>query len=139
LNRLLSRWNQLSDLWGSPAALCLAFGITLHNCPAAALVVHSNRDDGSPDTLRNALANAANGDTIDASGISGVITLTNGELFVGNSITITGPGPSNLAVRGSDGRPVFTILADNPVTISGLTITPFSTPGINPSYVGRGI
>src|SRR5438094_2670018 len=125
--RLADFCRSISTLW---FAVQVMFPLI---APAATIVVTNKGDDANPGTLRNALANAANGDTIDASGISGIISLTNGELFVGNSLTITGPGPSTLAVRGSGGSPVFTIRADAPVTISGLTITHFSFPGINPS------
>lgn len=106
---------------------------------AGTIVVTSNGDDARPGTLRNALANVANGDSIDVSGISGVITLTNGELLVTNSVTIIGSGPSNLAVRGSDGSPVLLIRAAGIVTISGLTITHFTPPAVYTSNVGRGI
>ena len=107
--------------------------------PAATIFVTSKQDNDNPGTLRNALANAAVGDTIDASGLSGTITLTNGELLVTNSVTIIGPGPSSLAVDGSASDPVFFIRSDGNVTISGLTITHFSFPGVYPSYIGRGI
>jgi predicted outer membrane repeat protein len=107
--------------------------------PAATIVVTNNRDDANPGTLRNALANVANGDTINASGISGIITLTNGELLATNSVTIIGPGRSNLAVRGGGGSPVFSIRTAGIVTISGLTITHFALPGRYTSNVGRGI
>src|SRR5689334_2310480 len=59
---------------------------------AATLIVTNTTDDGSPGTLRHVLANTADGDTIDLSGISGNITLTNGELLITNSVTIIGPG-----------------------------------------------
>jgi hypothetical protein len=42
--------------------------------------------------MRQALAIANDGDTIDATGISGVITLTTGELVVNTSVTINGAG-----------------------------------------------
>jgi len=109
------------------------------NAPAVTIHVTSKGDDDNSGTLRNAVTSAASGDTIDASGISGIITLTNGELLVTNSITIIGPGPANLAVNGSGSSPVFMIRTDGSATISGLTITHFSFPGVNPSYVGRGI
>ena len=40
----------------------------------------------APGSLRQALAIASDGDTIDATGVSGVITLTSGELLVFSAI-----------------------------------------------------
>jgi predicted outer membrane repeat protein len=107
---------------------------------AATIKVTKSGDDGSAGTLRQVLASAASGDTIDASGIIGTISLTNGELLVSNSITVIGPGPSRLTVGGSSaGDPIFMIQSTGIVSICDLTITHFSFPGVNPSYVGRGI
>jgi predicted outer membrane repeat protein len=69
------------------------------------------------------LARAANGDTIDATGISGAILLTSGELLVDKSITINGPGAANLAVNGNASSRVFHVGSGTTVTIAGLTIT----------------
>jgi hypothetical protein len=60
--------------------------------PAAMLTVTTTADSGAG-SLRAALANAASGDTIDATGISGSILLASGELAVDNNVTILGPGP----------------------------------------------
>jgi hypothetical protein len=73
--------------------------------------------------LRDALSIANDGDTIDATGVSGTIWLTSGELLVNYSITISGPGASHLAVDGNAQGAVFDISSAGPVTISGLTIT----------------
>ena len=96
-------------------AVVLALGHT-----PATLTVTSTADSG-PGTLRAALASAANGDTIDASGVSGTILLTSGELPVSNSVTILGPGPANLAVNGNAASRAFNI-SGTAVTIAGLTI-----------------
>ena len=45
------------------------------NLNAATVPVTSLADDGTPGTLRGALAAANDGDTIDATGVSGTITL----------------------------------------------------------------
>src|SRR5437660_4101627 len=86
------------------------------------IIVTSTADSGAG-TLRAALASAANGDTIDASGVTGTILLTSGELLVNNSVTILGPGPANLAVNGNAASRVFQIAPSNTVTIAGLAIT----------------
>src|SRR5262245_24260687 len=67
----------------------------------AATITVMNTADSGAGSLRQALAGAADGDTIDAAGVSGTILLTSGELVVSNSVTILGPGPANLAVDGN--------------------------------------
>src|ERR1041385_826055 len=88
---------------------------------AATLTVTNTADNG-PGTLRAALTNVANGDTINFS-ITGTITLTNGELLVTSNVTILGPGPANLAVNGNANSRVFHVQNGAIATIAGLTIT----------------
>jgi len=82
----------------------------------------TNTDDSGPGSLRQALAIANNGDTIDATGVSGVITLTSGELLVEKSVTIKGASADVLAVDGNATSSVFQITFVGTVTISALTI-----------------
>src|SRR5258706_342291 len=89
---------------------------------AATITVTSTADSGSG-SLRDALAIASHGDTIDATSLPGIITLTNGELLITKSIDIIGPGPDLLAVNGNHRSRVFHILPTNTVVISGLSIT----------------
>ncbi len=89
----------------------------------AATIVVTDLGDSGAGTLREALASATDGDTIGATGVSGTILLTSGELVVSNSVTIVGPGPANLAVDGNAASGVFNIYPGLTVTISGLTIT----------------
>jgi len=72
--------------------------------------------------LRQALADANNGDAIDASGVSGVITLTTGELLVDKSVTIDGAGADVLAVDGNGASRVFQFGSGETVSISNLTV-----------------
>src|SRR5437667_4600559 len=74
---------------------------------AATILVTIAADDGGPGTLRDALANAADGDIIDATGVSGTIVLRTGALVVSKSVTIVGPGPASLAVDGNQLDRVF--------------------------------
>ncbi len=61
-------------------------------------------------------------DTIDfASGVSGTITLTSGELAITDPVDIQGPGAGGVTVSGNNASCVFDVSAD--ATISGLTIT----------------
>ncbi len=88
---------------------------------AATFTVTSTADSG-PSSLRAALASAASGDTIDATGVSGTILLTSGELLVTNNLTIIGSGPGNLAVDGNAASRVFHVGSNTVVSISSLTI-----------------
>jgi hypothetical protein len=89
---------------------------------AATITVTSTNDSG-PGSLRAALAAAANGDTIDATGVSSRILLSSGELLVNRSVAILGPGPARLAVDGNATSRVFHISNAVMVSISGLTVT----------------
>jgi hypothetical protein len=72
--------------------------------------------------LRDALAVANDGDTIDATGVSGTILLTSGELQINHNVTINGLGAGNLAVNDNATSRVFEKFASD-VTLSGFTIT----------------
>ncbi len=93
--------------------------------PGRAATVTSTADDG-PGSLREAIANAAGAETIDFS-VSGVITLTSGELVIAKDLTILGPGSDTLAIQRSlePGTEDFRILniQFGVVTISGLTLS----------------
>src|SRR5262249_20160617 len=95
----------------------------------------TNTNDSGPGSLRDALAAANDGDTIDATGVSGTILLTSGELQINHNVTINGPGAANLAVNGNATFRVFGNVASN-VTISGFTITNGFATGFS---IGGGI
>src|SRR6266446_4297115 len=78
--------------------------------------------DSGPGTLRGCLATAADGDTIDATGVSGTILLISGELQIIHNVTINGPGAASLVVNGNATFRVFENFGST-VTISGLTVT----------------
>src|SRR5437762_2032093 len=81
----------------------------------------TNTDDSGPGSLRQALADVNDGDTIDFA-VTGTIGLTSGELLVDKSITISGPGADSLAVDGNAKTRVFHVASGRTVTISGLTV-----------------
>jgi hypothetical protein len=81
----------------------------------------TNTNDSGPGSLRQALADANDGDTIEFA-VSGTIGLTSGELLVDKGITISGPGAENLVVNGNAQDRVFHVTGGN-VTISSLTVT----------------
>ena len=88
----------------------------------AGIISVTNTNDSGPGSLRDALANAANGDTISISA-TGMILLTSGELFVTKSLNIVGPSPDLLAVDGDHLSRVFHIGPNTTVSISSLTVT----------------
>jgi hypothetical protein len=89
----------------------------------AVTITVTNTNDSGFFSLRQALADANDGDTINFLGVSGTITLTSGELLVNKSITISGPGANTLAVNGNAASRVFHIASGKTVTISDLTVT----------------
>src|SRR5262249_53162704 len=93
------------------------------------LTVTSDADAGGPCpgsncTLRQAIADAAAGDTIEfALSYPATITLTSGELAITKNLTIQGPGANTLTVRRANG-PEFRIFnIGGTVAISDLTIS----------------
>src|ERR1051325_3843522 len=101
------------------------------NAPNGTIVVSSSNDSG-PGSLRQALATANNGDTIqfDPALNGQIISITSSELTVASNVTINGPGPSLLTIARSEQAPpfgVFHIMPGAIVSIVGLTITGGST------------
>ena len=92
----------------------------------------TNTNDSGPGSLRNAIATAADGDTIDFS-LAYPATITVGtplaiESSTSKTLTINGPGASLLAISGGNAVSVFVVQplgglgGAMTVTISGLTI-----------------
>ena len=105
------------------AAICMVLVCGTTMATHATIIPVTNTNESGPGSLRQALAIANNGDTIDASGISGVISLTSGELLVETSVTINGPGADVLAVDGNMISRVFrTPVSGKTITISGFMI-----------------
>jgi large repetitive protein len=123
---------------GALAAI-VAIAFTVSPAVAGATTIHvtSTADSVAGCTLRNAIT-AANSnitagtcpagqaaptvDTIDFAGVGGpAITLTSGLPQVTESVSVAGPGASQLAIDGADNFQPFKISAPA-VTISGLTI-----------------
>ena len=115
--------------------LALCAGII--RAPATTITV-TNTNDSGPGSLRQALEDVNDGDTIDFA-ITGTITLESGELLVDKSITISAPGADTLVVDGNANSRVFRISAGQTVTISGLTIRNGHSTGVFPDVGGAGI
>jgi hypothetical protein len=95
------------------APLC-AIAIPAH----ASIIPVTNTNDSGSGSLRQALAIANDGDTIDATGISGVIILTSGELLVSKSVTINGAGADVLSVDGNTTSRVFQTVTGETVSVT---------------------
>src|SRR5215831_2053467 len=99
---------------------------TPHPRPLPPITV-TNTNDSGPGSLRQALADAGDGDNITfATALDGqTVTLTSAELAIDKNVTIDGPGPDALAVSRSPGTPlrIFHVMPGHTVTIRGLTIT----------------
>ena len=115
------QWTSRSSFKGSLAVLAALSVFSAIPVFGATDMVTSTADSGSG-SLRDVIANAANGDTIEFS-VTGTITLTSGEVFISQgSLNITGPGASSLAISGNNSSRIFDIGAGAVVSISGLTI-----------------
>jgi len=87
----------------------------------AATFAVTNLADNGAGSLRQTILSASPGDTVNFA-VTGLIALTNGELLITNSLTITGLGATNLAVSGNTNSRVFEISSNVTVSISALTL-----------------
>jgi hypothetical protein len=83
-------------------------------------------------TLRQAIDDANNNSGADTivfrSGLTGAITLTSGQLYITDPLTVQGPGANQVTVSGNHASRVFVISGTEhappePSAISGLTVT----------------
>jgi hypothetical protein len=112
-------------------ALLCAIGIPAR----AGTITVTNTNDSGPGSLRQALVDAQDGDTIafDLS-LPATISLTTSELVVNKNIVVAGPGANLLAVARANDAPTFRIFHVSPshtVTIQGVTISNGSGVGFN--------
>lgn len=102
---------------------CLSVLCVVALSTQAATITVTNTNDSGAGSLRQAIVDAVNGDTIDF-GVTGTITLTTGQLLVDKSITIHGPGSDHLTVDGNHASRIFYVgNVGVTATIAGLTIT----------------
>src|SRR5438477_907659 len=111
------------------AIACALFGLPTGQ---AATITVNNKNDSGPGSLRQALADAHNEDTInfDSSLNGQTITLTSGERVVNKIVSINGPGPTNLAVDANHASRVFHVSDGASAGISGLSIINGSASGL---------
>ncbi len=112
--RALIRWS---------AALLAAIGLALllGRSTLAASIPVTNMLDSGVGSLRDQIAAAASGDTITFN-VTGVITLSSGEISINKNLSIIGPGASVLALSGNHTNGIFNVTFGNNVLISGLLL-----------------
>jgi len=99
------------------AIVLLCFADRAHS----ATTIVTSLANGGAGSLRKLMADASPGDSI-VFGITGTITLTNGELVVTKSLIIVGPGVSALTISGNNSMRVFNVKTNVNLTLSSLTI-----------------
>jgi hypothetical protein len=130
-----SRKLLISMLLGLGTALIVTVILAAGPLPrarAATLTVTSTADSGSG-SLREAIAAASAGDTINFSFVTypATITLTSGQLTINDDLIIDGPGTDQLAISGNDASRVFYI-SGGEVTIEDLKVTQGTAPSFDP-------
>lgn len=99
-------------------------GLLLAACSArAATITVTNTNDSGAGSLRDAIAIAASGDTINFAipSLPATITLSS-TLSINKSLTVNGPGAAQLAISGANSVSVFLVTGGPTVAISGVTI-----------------
>jgi hypothetical protein len=114
------------------AVLC-AMIAGMGNLHAGTIIVTTTLDSG-PGSLRDAIAAACTGDTIqfDPALNGQSIMLTTTELTIDKNITIDGPGSDQLAVKKASGSPdfrIFNVLLGHSLILRDLTIDGNGTRG----------
>jgi hypothetical protein len=93
------------------------------NRPANVITV-TNTNDSGPGSLRQALADAQDGDTIDFDSSVNIVTLTTTELVITKSITISASPQMVTVARSSQTEfRIFHVMPGHSVEINGLTIS----------------
>ncbi len=99
-------------------------------------VVVTLADDG-PGSLREAIRNSASGDWILLA-TNGTIVLTSGELLTTNSLTIVGPGATNLTISGNLTSRHFNLAEGTTSRIAGLRLVAGDLPSVSCAEAGAG-
>ena len=88
----------------------------------AATITVTNTNDSGPGSLRQALADANDGDTISFE-VIGTIRLTTGGLLIAKNVTISYPGINQFSIDGNQALFVFGLFPGKTAVISNLTVT----------------
>lgn len=101
----------------------LAVSPALAKTTPNATIQVKNTNDSGPGSLRDAITGASSGDTITFSLTTYPATITlSSTLSINTSLTISGPGATNLAISGNHAVRVFLIAEGTIVNISGITV-----------------
>src|SRR6478736_5293231 len=91
---------------------------------AATTITVTNGNDSGPGSLRQALADANDGDTINFDPSVGTVTLTTAELAIDKSLTLSGAPQMVTVARASQTEfRIFHVMPGHSVEIDGLTIS----------------
>jgi len=111
---------------GALALTLIVLSAALPSLATTFTVTDTSDNPGDTGSLRHAVNNATNGDTITFSlAYPATITLDcadNGPLAITQGFTISGPGAAKLAISGANACTVFTASSELTATISGVTI-----------------
>jgi hypothetical protein len=110
-----------SAICGLCALIRLVLVFALATSVYANIITVTNTSDSGPGSLRQALTDANDGDTITFA-VTGTITLTSGGLLIAKNVTISGPGSNQLSIDGNQAVLVIGIFPGKTATISGLNI-----------------
>ena len=119
------------------ASTALNFGVITRRAKAFAIVAVTNTNDNGPGSLRQAVLDAASGDTIDFNlTLPATITLASGEIAISQNLTITGPGANLLTISGNSSSRVFNVNSNlASLALSGVTIANGFTSGIGAGII----
>ncbi|MFZ1642884.1 MAG: tectonin domain-containing protein [Candidatus Contendobacter sp.] len=122
-----------------PASSTLLMILTIFSIPAgAATFTVTTLNDSGPGSLRQAVADAnttAGIDTIQF-GITGIVTLSSGQMLITDNLTIIGPGASQLIISGDSVSRIFSINAEVTVTLNALSLQNGKVLNITPNDGG---
>ena len=90
------------------APVCLALICAAVISADADTITVTNTNDSGPGSLRQALTDANDADTI-VFAVTGTIGLTSGGLLIAKNITISGPGSNQLSINGNQASLVLGI------------------------------
>jgi hypothetical protein len=102
--------------------LALVFTLFAASAHAANTLTVSNNSDHGPGSLRQALMDAAAGDTVVIPAGIGQITITTGELDIIKSLTVQGAGSTQTVISGGNDLQVFFVKGPATVVLSDLTV-----------------
>ncbi len=128
----------------APAVTLVSSLVTVGGAHAAVFEVE-NLNDSGPGSLRQAVLDANNNPGTDAitfaDGVSGTLTMYNGEMDIYDSVIIQGPGEANLTIDADNDSRIFNIQPnqnEHSTEISGLTLVNGEVQGAgNRGYFGN--